>query len=94
MKFKTIECSQLKATHDPFSLRYHKLGLYDRVMFVDDPKTKYVLVDEQSSIIPSDTIDVNADVIFEKTINPQIDPRTYVCIKVGDKQRERLIIGE
>ena len=72
-------------------LRAHKICLYDRVMFLD-AKTKYVHIYEDTSIVPCDTIDTNAHIIFERTINPQIDPRTYVCIKVGDEQRERLVI--
>lgn len=70
----------------------HRLGLYDRVVFVDSYNTKYVCVYDDSSIIPCDEIDINSPIIFEKSINPQVDPRTYVCIKVGDKQREKLVL--
>lgn len=72
-------------------LRAHRIFLYDRVMFLD-AKTKYVHIYDDTSIIPCDTIDTSAPVIFERTTNPQIDPRTYVCIKVNDEQRNPLVI--
>ena len=74
------------------TVRLHPLGLYDRVICTDNYQTKYICIDENLSINPCDTIDTNATIIFEKSINPQVDPRTYVCIKVGNKQREQLVI--
>ena len=80
----------IKAKFDSY-VQVHEIRLYDRVMFLD-ATTKYVCVYDDSSMIPCNDIDINASAIFERTINPQVDPRTYVCIKIKDKQREPLII--
>lgn len=74
------------------NLRVHQICLYDRVKFID-VNTRYVCIYDDLSIIPCNDIDANAPLIFEKTINPQVDPRTYVCIKVKDQQRNPLAIN-
>lgn len=73
-----------------------KLNLYDRIMFVDDFKSKYICLYEGSNtLVAQNNLDGTECVVLEKTINPQIDPRTYVCIKVGSECREDLRkIGE
>ena len=73
-----------------------KLDLYDRVIFVDNFKSKYVCLYENSNtLVAQNNLDGTELVVLEKTINPQIDPRTYVCIKVGSECREDLrTIGE
>ena len=73
-------------------VRCHLLGLYDRVGFVDEFATKkYICIYEDSpTLTPRDTIDRTACVIFERTINPYVDPRIYICIKIGNKMREDL----
>ena len=73
-----------------------KLDLYDRVIFVDDFKSKYVcLYEDSDTLVAQDNLNGTECVVLEKTINPQIDPRTYVCIKVGSECREDLRkIGE
>ena len=73
-------------------VRLYPLCLYDRVMFMN-ANTKYVCIYNDSSITLCNDIDINAPVIFERTINPEIDRRIYVCIKVEDEQREPLVIN-
>ena len=68
-----------------------KLDLYDRVIFVDNFKSKYICLYENSNeLVHQNNLNGTEYVVFEKTINPQIDPRTYVCIKVGSECRKDL----
>lgn len=99
--FKCIDTNLVYATcisttrNTPVA-RLKKLDLYDRALFVDDFKSKYVCLYEGSNtLVAQNNLDGTECVVFEKTINPQIDPRTYVCIKVGSECREDLRkIGE
>ena len=86
----------VSTTRDTPATYVKKLDLYDRVIFVDDFKSKYVCLHEDSdTLVAQNNLDGVECVVFEKTINPQIDPRTYVCIKVGSECREDLRkIGE
>lgn len=83
-------------TRDTPATYVKKLDLYDRVIFVDDFKSKYVcLYADSDTLVAQNNLDGTECVVLEKTINPQIDPRTYVCIKVGSECREDLRkIGE
>lgn len=69
-----------------------EIGLYDRLRFADELAIKNYICAYQNSQtwIPLDTIDKNAYMIFERTINPDLDPKIYVCIKIGDQMRENL----
>lgn len=69
-----------------------EIGLYDHIRFADELATKqYICAYKNSKMwTPLDTIDKNAYIIFERTINPDLDPRTYVCIKIGNQMRENL----
>ena len=70
-----------------------EICLYDCILCFDDDDSLETYINcYKDSCVKSNQIDINAPIIFERTINPQIDPRTYVCIKVGDKQRDPLII--
>jgi hypothetical protein len=99
--FKCVDTNSVYATcvsvtRDTPATYAKKLDLYDRVIFVDDFKSKYVCLYESSNtLVAQDHLDGTECVVLEKTINPQIDPRTYVCIKVGSECREDLRkIGE
>lgn len=100
-EFKCIDTSLVystcvKPTRDTSATYAKKLNLYDRVIFVDDFKSKYVcLYEDSDTLVAQNNLDGTECVVLEKTINPQIDPRTYVCIKVGSECREDLRkIGE
>lgn len=68
-----------------------KLDLYDRVIFIDSFESKYVCMYKGSNeLVAKNNLDGTECVVFEKTINPQVDHRTYVCIKVGNECREDL----
>ena len=99
--FKCIDTNLVYATcvsptWDTPTTYVKKLDLYDRVIFIDDFKSKYVCLYENSNtLVTQNNLDGTECVVLEKTINPQIDPRTYVCIKVGSECREDLRkIGE
>lgn len=99
--FKCIDTNlahavRVSTTRDTPATYVKKLNLYDRVIFIDDFKSKYVCLYEDSNILfTQNNLNGTECVVLEKTINPQIDPRTYVCIKVGNKCREDLkMIGE
>lgn len=68
------------------------IGLYDRLRFADELAIKkYICAYKNSKIwTPLDTIDKNAYMVFERTINPNLNSSIYVCIKIGDKMREDL----
>ena len=93
--FEYIPKEQVIAKCESYTIPKHsyaiKINLYDRIIFTENYNTKYVCV-YNNSIIPLNDIDINAPLILERTINPEIDPRTYVVIKVGEKQRDPLII--
>ena len=100
-EFKCIDTNLIYATcvsptRDTPITYVKKLDLYDRVIFIDDFKSKYVCLYENSNtLVAQNNLDGTEYVVLEKTINPQIDPRTYVCIKVGSECREDLRkIGE
>lgn len=92
----SVYATRVSVTRDTPATHVKKLDLYDRVIFVDDFKSKYVCLYESSNtLVAQDHLDGTECVVLEKTINPQIDPRTYVCIKVGSECREALRkIGE
>lgn len=99
--FKCIDTNLVRATRvsiarDTPAIYAKKLDLYDRIIFVDDFKSKYVcLYEDSNTLVAQNNLDGTECVVLEKTINPQIDPRTYVCIKVGSECREDLRkIGE
>lgn len=99
--FKCVDANSVYATRfsivkDTPATYLKKLDLYDRVVFVDNFKSKYICLYENSNeLVHQNSLDGTEYVVFEKTINPQIDPRTYVCIKVGSECREDLkMIGE
>ena len=99
--FKCVDTNSVYATcitptSDTPATYVKKLDLYDRIIFVDNFKSKYVCLHEDSNtLVPQDNLNGTECVVLEKTINPQIDPRTYVCIKVGSECREDLKkIGE
>lgn len=83
-------------TKDTPTAYVKKLDLYDRIIFTDDFKSKYVcLYEDSNTLVAQNNLNGTECVVLEKTINPQIDPRTYVCIKVGSECREDLkMIGE
>lgn len=70
--------------------RAYKLCLYDRLIFNSELTTKTYINVYPDQFIPSNTPDITADAIFERTINPNLNPRIYVCIKVGNEYREDL----
>lgn len=41
-------------------------------------------------LVENDYPDMDADIIFEKAINPIWGPGTYVCVKCGNYYRENL----
>ena len=73
-------------------VRLYPLCLYDKFKFIGELATKkYVCVyTEQWQFIPTDAPNKTADVIFERTIDPNLDSKIYVCIKLGDEMREDL----
>lgn len=86
-----IYAACISRTSDAPDTYVKKLDLYDRVIFVDDVKSKYVcLYEDCNTLIDRNDLEGTESVVFEKTINPCINPRTYVCIKIGDKCREDL----
>lgn len=89
-----INC--ILAIEDISATYVKELNLYDRVLFTDNFKSKYVcLYTTSNTLIALNSLTGLEYIVFEKTINPKIDPRTYVCIKVGNKCREDLkMIGE
>lgn len=91
-----VYATRVTTTRDAPATYAKKLDLYDRVIFVDDFKSKYVcLYADSNTLVAQNNLDGTECVVLEKTINPQIDPRTYVCIKVGSECREDLRkIGE
>lgn len=97
MKITSFSCipkEQIMAKCESYTSPYsyvRELNLYDRIIFKYNYNTKYVCFNN-NSLTPCDDIDVNAPLILERTINPEIDPRTYIVIKLGDKQRDPLII--
>ena len=73
-----------------------QIHLYDRLWFGDNT-AKYICWRKDESLgkdvgrlIYSNNPDKNSDIVFEKTINPEIDPHCYVCIKCGNECREDL----
>ena len=92
----SVYATRVSVTRDTPATYVKKLDLYDRVIFLDNFKSKYVCLYESSNtLVVQDHLDGTECVVLEKTINPQIDPRTYVCIKVGSECREDLRkIGE
>lgn len=83
----------ISAIENTSAIYVKELNLYDRVIFTDNFKSKYVcLYAASNTLIVQNSLTGMEDVVFEKTINPQIEPRTYVCIKVGSKCREDLKI--
>lgn len=91
-----VYATRIAVTRDTPATYAKKLDLYDRVIFVDDVKSKYVcLYEDANTLLAQNHLNGTECVVLEKTINPQIDPRTYVCIKVGNECREDLKkIGE
>lgn len=92
--FSCIPREQIIAHCESYTSTYQhvrQLNLYDMIIFNNDYKTKYVCFNDDC-LVPCNEIDANAGLILERTINPEIDPRTYVVIKIGDKQRDPLII--
>lgn len=91
-----VHTTCVSITRDTPTTYVKKLDLYDRIIFTDDFKSKYVcLYEDSNTLIIQNNLNGTEYVVLEKTINPQIDPRTYVCIKVGNKCREDLkMIGE
>ena len=64
--------------------------LYDRVFF-GNIATKYICWYADTRYLNcTDEPDMNAHCIFEKTINPDLDPGWYVCVKCGDEYRANL----
>ena len=71
-----------------------RVELYSRRYFANNP-TKYICWYKDEDIgknagrlVYSEQPDPNADIIFEKTINPELDPHGYICIKCGDEWRD------
>lgn len=91
-----VHCTCFSITRDTPATYAKKLDLYDRVMFIDDFKSKYVcLYEDSDTLVAQNNLNGMERVVLEKTINPQIDPRIYICIKVGNECREDLRkIGE
>jgi hypothetical protein len=91
-----VYTTRVSLTRDTPTTYVKKLDLYDRVIFIDDFKSKYVcLYEDSNTLVAQNNLDGTECVVLEKTINPQIDPRTYVCVKVGNECREDLRkIGE
>lgn len=100
-EFKCVDTNLVRATcvsltRDTPITYVKKIDLYDRIIFMDDFKSKYVcLYEDSNTLVAQNNLNGTECVVLEKTTNPQIDPRTYVCIKVGSECREDLRkIGE
>lgn len=100
-RFKCVDTNSVYATCvsmvENTSTTYAvKLDLYDRIRFIDAFESKYVcLYEDSNQLVAQNNLNGTESVVFEKTTNPQVDPRTYVCIKVGSECREDLRkIGE
>ena len=66
------------------------IHLYDGIHF-SNISTKYICwYADTCKLSCTDKPDMNADCIFEKTINPDIDSGCYVCVKCGNEYRESL----
>ena len=86
-----VHATYISITRDTPATYVKKLDLYDRIIFTDDFKSKYVcLYEDSNTLVAQNNLDGTERIVLEKTINPQIDPRTYVCIKVGNECREDL----
>lgn len=81
-------------THEGYNLV--RITLYGRYYF-NGISSKYINIYKDESfgksacrLVKCDNIDTDADIVFEKAINPAWESGTYVCIKCFDKYRSNI----